>query len=96
MNDTDQKKCTGTFTVENDKGLHTRPCAEIVKCAGAFSSQITFHYKNMKVGSTSLLGILTLGASKGAVVTIEAIGIDAEEAVAKLIELAKKKFYITY
>lgn len=96
MNDTAQKRCTGSFIVENDKGLHTRPCAELVKCSGAFRSQITFHYKNMKVSSNSLLSILTLGAPKGSVITIEAVGIDAEEAVAKLIELAKLKFYISY
>lgn len=96
MGEIDEKKCTGTFIVENDKGLHTRPCAELVKCAGSFRSHITFRFKNMTVSSKSLLGILTLGAAKGSEIGIEAVGIDAEEAVAKLIELAKKKFYTTY
>ncbi len=37
-----------------------------------------------------------LAASRGAKITIEAVGDDADEAVKSILELAKNKFYIKY
>ena len=94
------KVCTssvrGFFIVINDKGLHTRPSTELVKCATSFRAQITLYYQDLVVNAKSLLGILTLAASCGARIEIEAVGEDAAEAVAHLIELARNKFYIHY
>jgi phosphocarrier protein HPr len=87
---------SGTFTVLNDKGLHTRPSTELVKCATSFRCEITLHYQGLFVNAKSLLGILTLGAAKGARITIEACGDEAQEAIAKIQELAENKFYIHY
>lgn len=86
----------GTFIVLNDKGLHTRPSTELVKCATSFRSEITLHYQGLSVNGKSLLGILTLAAARGARITIDATGEDAEEAIAALKELAENKFYIQY
>lgn len=86
----------GFFIVINDKGLHTRPSTELVKCATSFRAQITLYYQDLVVNAKSLLGILTLAASCGSRIEIEAIGEDASEAVANLIELARNKFYIHY
>ena len=86
----------GFFIVINDKGLHTRPSTELVKCATSFRAQITLYYQDLVVNAKSLLGILTLAASCGSRIEIEAVGEDAAEAVANLIELARNKFYIHY
>ena len=85
-----------TFTVMNDKGLHTRPSTELVKCATSFKSHVTLHYGGVSVNAKSLLGILMLAAARGAKVTVEAVGEDAEEAVRAILELASSKFYIKY
>jgi len=90
------KKFTDTFTVVNDKGLHTRPSTELVKCATSFKSRVTLHYGGVSVNAKSLLGILMLAATRGAKVTVEAVGEDAEEAVRSILELANNKFYIKY
>ncbi len=90
------KKFTDSFVVANDKGLHTRPSTELVKCASAFKSRITLHYLEFSVNAKSLLGILMLAAVRGAKITIEAVGDDAEEAVKSIVELARNKFYIKY
>ena len=92
----EDKTFTGTLVIQNDKGLHTRPCAELVKCAANFRAQITLTYQGVQASARSILAILTLGAPKGANILIEAIGEDGQEAIQKLIELAEKKFYITY
>lgn len=84
------------FTVLNEKGLHTRPSTELVKCASRFQANITLTYQDLSVSAKSLLGILMLAAAKGAKVHIEAEGEDAEEAVAAIQLLAQDKFKISY
>ena len=90
------KRFVDTFTVVNDKGLHTRPSTELVKCATAFKSQVTLLYGGVSVNAKSLLGILMLAAARGSKITVEAVGDDAEEAVRSIIELASNKFWIKY
>jgi phosphocarrier protein HPr len=86
----------GKFVVGNDRGLHTRPSTELVKCASAFKSQVYLTYHKHAVNAKSLLGILMLAATKGAKIGIEAEGEDAEEAVHSIITLAQNNFYIKY
>ena len=86
----------GTFVVLNDKGLHTRPSTELVKCASGFNSQIHLSYRNYVVNAKSLLGILMLAAEKGSKISIEAVGDDAEEAIIALQKLAQRRFNINY
>jgi phosphocarrier protein HPr len=90
------QKVKGQFVVLNDKGLHTRPSTELVKCAISFSSQIMLYYRNYTVNAKSLLGILMLAAERGAKINIEALGADAIEAVEAITGLAKNKFHISY
>lgn len=84
------------FVVLNDKGLHTRPSTELVKCAGNFEAEIHLTYRNFEVNAKSILGILMLAAEKGAKISVEAIGDDAEAAVNAILKLAQHKFNIKY
>jgi phosphocarrier protein HPr len=86
----------GMFVVKNDRGLHTRPSTEIVKCASSFKSEVSLCYKKKEANAKSLLGILMLAATKGAKIRVIAQGVDAEEAVSHLIELSNNKFNISY
>lgn len=89
-------KVKGIFVILNEKGLHTRPATELVKCASTFKSQITLYYQDLSVNAKSLLGILMLAASRGAKIRIEAEGDDSQEAVDAISLLAKNKFNINY
>ena len=89
-------KIKDTFVVMNEKGLHTRPATELVKCVSNFKAQVTLHYQNLSVNAKSLLGILMLAAARGAKIRIEAEGDDAEACVSSLIDLAKNKFHMSY
>lgn len=84
------------FVVMNEKGLHTRPSTELVRCAATFKAQMTLSHHDMSVSAKSLLGILMLAATRGSKVEVEAVGDDAEEAVETLLKLAKNKFNIKY
>lgn len=97
MTEKEKKRAAkGFFVVANDKGLHTRPSTELVKCATCFKASVNLSYQNIVVSAKSLLGILTLAASRGAKIDVEAVGIDAEQAVETIIQLARNKFYIHY
>jgi phosphocarrier protein len=90
------KKYKDTFTVMNEKGLHTRPSTELVKCAAAFKSNVMLTYQSYTVNAKSLLGILMLAASRGSKIQVSAEGEDAEEAVKSILTLARNKFNINY
>jgi len=91
-----KRKVKSSFVVMNEKGLHTRPSTELVKCAATFRCQVTLHYQDLSVNAKSLLGILMLAASRGAKVEIHAEGEDADEAVKAILQLAQNKFNIKY
>jgi len=84
------------FVVLNDKGLHTRPSTELVKCAAHFNAQIQLSYRGYVVNAKSLLGILMLAAERGAKIGIEAIGDDAERAVHAILALSQNRFNVRY
>lgn len=95
-NGEDFSEAKGAFVVKNDRGLHTRPCTEIVKCAANYKSDVKLRHRKMEVNAKSLLGILMLAASKGSKIRIEASGVDADKAVESLIDLASNNFNIDY
>ncbi len=84
------------FVVVNEKGLHTRPSTELVRCAASFKSQVTLSYQDQHASAKSLLEILMLAASRGAKVKVEAEGEDAEAAIKSILQLARNKFNIKY
>jgi phosphocarrier protein HPr len=90
------RECFNSFIVLNEKGLHTRPSTELVKCAIRFKSQITLFYQLQEVNAKSLLGVLLLAANRGSKIKIRAVGEDAEEAVNALLQLASVKFHAKY
>lgn len=91
-----KEQAKGMFVVQNDRGLHTRPSTELVKCAAQFQCDLTLSLKEMQVNAKSILGVLMLAARKGSKIKVEARGIDAEAAVESIIGLADQKFNIQY
>jgi phosphocarrier protein HPr len=89
-------KVKAVFTICNDKGLHTRPATELVRCTARFRAQANLTYKSVTVNAKSLLGILMLAAGKGAKITIEAEGADAHQLVEAVTALAQSGFNIRY
>ena len=89
-------KLTEYFIVINEKGLHTRPSTELVKCASSFKSEITLTYQDLTVNAKSLLGILMLAAAKGSKIQIDAEGDDAADVISALLKLAENKFNANY
>ena len=76
-----------TYTITNEVGLHARPAGKVVTLAGKFDSQITAMVGERSANLKSILSVMTLGAVKGAEVTVAAEGSDEAEAAAALEEL---------
>jgi phosphocarrier protein HPr len=48
--------------VINPLGIHARPAAKIVECAGRFSSDIWLHYNGKEIDAKSIMSVLMLAA----------------------------------
>ncbi len=81
-----------TLTVNHPVGLHARPAALFVQTSKRFKSDIRIKHKDKETDAKSILGVLTLGASQGATVTIKAEGEDAEEALVEIKKLFDSNF----
>ena len=79
--------------VRCESGLHDRQAAYFVQKANEFSCSIWLESDNRKMNAKSLLGIMSLGIVTGAVVTLSASGVDAEEAVNALEALLQRDVY---
>ncbi|OII12433.1 dihydroxyacetone kinase phosphoryl donor subunit DhaM [Curtobacterium sp. MCBA15_008] len=72
----------------NESGLHARPAAEFVKTAAKYEASVRVN----GVDAKSLLAIMALALPKGATVTIEGSGPDAQGAVEALVALVRSGF----
>jgi len=81
-----------TIEITNKLGLHARASAKLSHLANNFISEVFLIYNGNKVNAKSLLGILTLAASVGTQITVEASGKDEEKAVTEIVNLFNAKF----
>ena len=79
--------CQQEVTITAPNGLHTRPAAQFVKEAKAFTSDITLISGGKSASAKSLFKLQTLGLTQGTVVTISAEGEDEKQAVEHLVKL---------
>jgi phosphocarrier protein len=76
----------------NKLGLHARASAKLTQTASRFPSEVTISRGSRSVNAKSIMGVMTLAASRGCRVTLSAEGAQAEEALAALIALISDKF----
>ncbi|CAN5502718.1 HPr family phosphocarrier protein [soil metagenome] len=76
----------------NKYGFHARPAAEFVKLATKFASEVWVKKDEIEVSGKSIMGVMMLAAEKGSIISIRAVGDDAQEAVDALAGLVAKRF----
>ncbi|MES2766495.1 MAG: HPr family phosphocarrier protein [Bacteroidota bacterium] len=79
-------------TIKNRAGLHTRPAAGLVKLAAQFRSEIFLERDGFAINAKSIIGVMTLAAEQGSKLTLQAKGIDEEDAVKKIGEYFESGF----
>lgn len=77
-------------TIQNSVGLHARPATFFVQKANSFKCSIWVEKEDCRVNAKSLLGVLSLGITRGTKITLIADGEDEALAVAGLSELIDK------
>ncbi|HEY1261347.1 MAG TPA: HPr family phosphocarrier protein [Stellaceae bacterium] len=76
----------------NQKGLHARAAARMVKVAGQYAAEVRVRKNGTEVSGRSIMGLMMLAAASGAVIELSAIGDEAEAAVSALTRLIECKF----
>lgn len=79
--------------IKNKLGLHARAAALLVQTVNKFSSQVTFSKDGQSTDGRSIMGVLTLAATQGSKLQIEANGEDAERAVKAIERLVDDRFH---
>ncbi len=80
------------IVVQNQVGLHARPATFFIQKANEFKSSIWVSKDERKINAKSLLGVLSLGVTRGTSILIEAEGPDEEDALKALEELIASNF----
>lgn len=81
-----------TVPVINALGLHLRASSKLSQLATRYPCEIWLSRNNKRVNAKSVLGVTMLAAGKGTEVEIEAVGEQADEALAALAELFASRF----
>ena len=83
-------RATREVTIINQLGLHARPAAEFVRRANAFRSEIWIITGRGRFSGLSLIDVMRANLDHGTVVTLEAVGPDAEAAVERLAKVVRE------
>jgi phosphocarrier protein len=78
--------------IVNKLGMHARASAKLTQVASAYKCEVWLSRNGRRVNAKSIMGVMMLAAGKGATITIEALGEDAEAALAALQKLIADKF----
>ncbi|QZY55811.1 HPr family phosphocarrier protein [Crassaminicella profunda] len=78
--------------IKNESGIHARPAGMLVKKSNEFKSNIEISFKERTVNVKSIMGIMSLGLSKGSEISIIANGEDEQNAVNELVNLVESGF----
>jgi phosphocarrier protein HPr len=85
-------------TVLNEHGLHARPATKFVAIANRYNCDVrVFRHADelseaLEIDGKSIMAMLTLMATPGTVLRIDAFGQDAQNAVNELAQLVEDKF----
>jgi phosphocarrier protein HPr len=80
------------FEIVNQRGLHARASAKFVQVAGSFRASVDVERDGVKVGGTSIMGLMMLAASPGSSIRVTARGPEAPQVMAALEELIASRF----
>lgn len=76
----------------NRLGLHARASAKLTKLASQYNCEVWITGNNRRVNAKSIMGVMTLAASKGTTIQIETSGEQETEAMSALVALIEDYF----
>ncbi len=79
-------------TIVNKLGLHARAATRLVNVASAFAAEVWLNFEDRRVNGKSIMGVLTLAATRGSEIILEASGPDADAALDAVEALIQDRF----
>lgn len=76
----------------NKLGLHARASAKLTQLASSFAADVWLERNGRKVNAKSIMGVMMLAAARGSTITVETEGSDADDALARILELIADRF----
>lgn len=89
-----EKSITREFKLLNKYGMHVRPAGLFAKTASRFDAEVEVEKDGNVVAGKSIMALMTLEATCGAVLKVTATGPEAEEVLDELEALIARKFDI--
>ena len=83
---------TRIVIVRHAQGLHARPAEIVARTAMQYTSRVEIVRDGRSIDAKSILNILTLGATQGVELTLQAQGDDASEAIDALARVVGGDF----
>jgi len=80
------------LTIVNPLGLHARPAAALVQTVLQFRSDVYISLNGHRVNAKSIMGLLTLAAACGSILTFTCKGSDARQAMDSVRALIESGF----
>ena len=85
-------KVVKKLEIKNKLGLHARAAALLVQTVNKFAAQVQISKDGQSADGRSIMGVLTLAATQGSKVHVEASGEDAERVIKALEKLIDARF----
>lgn len=76
----------------NKLGLHARASTKLTQTASKYVSEVWVTRNGRRVNAKSIMGVMMLAAAKGSFVTLEASGVDEQDAINGLSALIADYF----
>jgi phosphocarrier protein HPr len=78
--------------IDNIRGLHARASAKFVNLASQIDAKVEVEKDGNRVCGTSIMGLMMLGAAMGDTITIHVEGVNADQALDRLVALVEERF----
>lgn len=83
---------TQEVEIINRLGLHARASAKLTQLASSFPCEVWMAREGRRVNAKSIMGVMMLAAAKGAKVTIDTEGEQAQDALDAVVALINDRF----
>ena len=81
------------LTLTNKRGLHARAATKLVQCCQPYDARIIVNHQGREADAANIMSLLMLAAPCGSVLTLQAEGPQAEEALDALESLFGARFH---
>lgn len=78
------------FVITNEQGIHARPATMLVQKASEFISDIEITFNGVTTDMKSIMGVLSLGVTRGSLITVRITGEDDITAMKEIAKLVHK------